>query len=93
MRQVSQGIRVLSEFNLTDYPSKSALPSYSVQQFIEKVLNPEYWDDDQTIENPYYKGKIGNEVDYNGDPLRGTFCYTMEIANGSAYYYDYDAHS
>lgn len=93
MREVMQGIRVLSEIDLSAFPNPDVIKDYTVQQFIDNVLNPQYWDAQQTISNPYYGGQIGNELDYNGDPLRGTFCYTLEVANGSAYYYDYDKHS
>lgn len=91
IRQVAGTFKMATEFDLTDYPDLANLSDYSINRFITEVLNPHYWDTEQTIENPYYQGKIGTAAD--GTPLEGNFCYTLLIGNGSAYYYDYDDRS
>ena len=92
IRQVSQGIRILSEFDLSNYPEQAELATYTPQKFINKVLNPPQWGSEDNP-NPYYGGQIKGKTDKNGDPLKGTFCYTLEVEGGSAYYYDYNVYS
>lgn len=94
VRQINEGIKVTTEINYNNYQYASIVPSYTIEQFIEKVLNPQYWDSEETIENPYWKGRISSILDEDGnDPLRGTFIYTTVVGGGTAYYYDYDAYT
>lgn len=94
VRQVNKGIKVTTQINYDDYQYADVVPSYTIDQFIEKVLNPRYWDDQETIENPYYAGRISSTLDEEGnDPLKGTFIYTTKVGNGTAYFYDYDAYT
>ena len=88
MRQIEKGVRIWAEFDLTSHPNHSSITSYTHERFIEDVLNASSWGNKP---NPYYGGKIGDAKDENGNPLTGAFCYTTEIEDGSAYYYDRDA--
>ena len=93
VRQISQGLRVTHQFNLNSYPDQTDFEDLEHDDFINNVLNQPYWqltEETERIENPYYGGNIPNEGGLINDPsLRGAFCYTPLIEDGTAYYYDY----
>lgn len=94
MRQINEGIKITTQIDYSNYQYAEVVPSYTIEQFIAKVLNSKYWDDESLVNNPYYGGRISSTLDEDGnDPLKGTFIYTLDVGGGTAYYYDYDAYT
>ena len=89
VRQISQGLRITEEFNLTTYPDyQTAFENKNYDYFLQEVLNQPVWG--ENIPNPYYDGSILSKKTTLEDPsLRGAVCYTPLVDNGTAYYYDY----
>lgn len=92
MRLIDEGVRVATEIHWDSHPYADIISGMDIPSFIENVLNPEYWDENNTIKNPYFAGDIpGTRPD--GVSLRGSFIYTPYLLTGVAFYYDYDSQS
>lgn len=94
IRNIQQGIRITTKFDLTDYPGADAVSSYTKETFLREVLNAENWgrdEDQEIIPNPYADGHIKGQTALNGEELKGAICYSPEVEGGSAYFYDYAA--
>lgn len=92
MRDVAFGVKVYTTVNYSQHPDASLidLGTYSPENFISTVLNPQYWDSPTNlIENIYYAGNIPGAEE--GQSFRGTFLYVPAIREGSLFFYDYDA--
>ena len=92
MRDVAFGVKVYTTVDYSQHPDASLidLGTYSPENFISTVLNPQYWDSPTNlIENIYYAGNIPGAEE--GQSFRGTFLYVPAIREGSLFFYDYDA--